>query len=57
MYLMRAEAKYRMGDAGAAAADVNAVRQARNPGWASIALTNIDQILEERGFFVYYNLL
>jgi hypothetical protein len=57
IYLMRAEAKLRRGDAAGALADVNAVRAARRYGTLQApALTAIDlnTLLRERGFELYW---
>jgi starch-binding outer membrane protein, SusD/RagB family len=56
VYLMRAEAKLRKGDAAGALADVNIVRAARTasappPALASI---NLDLLFRERGFEFYW---
>ena len=55
MYLNRAEAYLRLAspNVAAASADLNAVRQARNPGWADVTAT-LDLILKERGFEFYW---
>jgi len=51
-YLMRAEAKFRMGDSGGALEDVNAVRAARG----AALLNSIDEagLLDELGFEFYW---
>jgi hypothetical protein len=57
VYLMRAEAKLRKGDAAGALTDVNAVRTARKQGTLQApALTSIDlnTLLRERGFELYW---
>jgi hypothetical protein len=57
VYLMRAEAKLRKGDAAGALADVNAVRTARRYGTLQApALTsiNLDGMFRERGFELYW---
>ena len=60
VYLMRAEAKLRKGDAAGALVDVNAVRTARKNGTLQApALTsiNLDGMLRERGFELYWEFL
>lgn len=58
IYLMRAEAKLRTGDAGGALADVNMVRSARTarPEQTPAPLTSLDLdlLLRERGFELYW---
>ena len=58
IYLMRAEAKLRSGDAAGALADVNTVRTARNarPDQTPAPLTAIDLdiLFRERGFELYW---
>lgn len=59
IYLMRAEAKLRKGDAGGALADVNRVRAARTlttpaPPLAAITL---DLLFRERGFELYWEMV
>lgn len=58
IYLMRAEAKLRLGDQAGALADVNAVRAARTarPAQTPAALTEIDLdiMFRERGFELYW---
>ncbi|MDX2284461.1 MAG: RagB/SusD family nutrient uptake outer membrane protein [Bacteroidia bacterium] len=58
IYLMRAEARLRLGDAGAALADVNAVRTSRTarPAQTPAALTAVDLeiLFRERGFELYW---
>ena len=58
VYLMRAEARLRKGDAAAALTDVNAVRTSRTATGAGRALTsvNLDQLFRERGFELYWEL-
>ena len=60
VYLMRAEAKLRMGDAGGALADVNTVRTSRTarPDQTPAALTAITlpTLLRERGFEFYWEM-
>ncbi|PHQ60017.1 MAG: RagB/SusD family nutrient uptake outer membrane protein [Maribacter sp.] len=56
MYMMRAEAKLRMGDAGAALADVNIVRASRTARHTAPPLTEMttDILYRERGFEFYW---
>jgi hypothetical protein len=58
VYLMRAEAKLRNGDAGGALADVNTLRAGRTarPDQTPPALTSLDAdiLLRERGFELYW---
>lgn len=57
IYLLRAEAKMRKGDAAGAMNDVNAIRAKRSAAGKSLpALTSItlDDILNERGFELYW---
>ena len=58
VYLMRAEARLRKGDAAAALTDVNAVRTSRTATGAGRSLTsvNLDQLFRERGFELYWEL-
>lgn len=58
VYLMRAEARLRKGDAASALTDVNAVRTSRTATGAGLALTgvNLDQLFRERGFELYWEL-
>jgi len=58
VYLMRAEARLRKGEAAAALTDVNAVRTARTANGVGRALTsvNLDQLFRERGFELYWEL-
>lgn len=58
VYLMRAEARLRKGDAAAALTDVNTVRTSRTATGAGRALTsvNLDQLFRERGFELYWEL-
>ncbi|MAZ27965.1 MAG: RagB/SusD family nutrient uptake outer membrane protein [Cytophagaceae bacterium] len=60
VYLMRAEAKLRMGDNGGALADVNTVRTSRNArpeqtpaAWSSI---DLETLFRERGFEFYWEM-
>ncbi|WP_031527534.1 RagB/SusD family nutrient uptake outer membrane protein [Dyadobacter crusticola] len=59
VYLMRAEAKLRKGDAASALADVNLVRASRTSRLAPPALTsmNLDILFRERGFEFYWEML
>ena len=58
VYLMRAEARLRKGDAASALTDVNAVRTSRTATGAGRALAsvNLDQLFRERGFELYWEL-
>jgi hypothetical protein len=59
VYLMRAEAKLRKGDAAGALADVNALRAARVNGTIKApALTSLtlDILFRERGFELYWEM-
>lgn len=58
VYLMRAEARLRKGDAASALTDVNAVRTSRTATGVGRALTavNLDQLFRERGFELYWEL-
>jgi hypothetical protein len=58
VYLMRAEARLRKGEAAAALTDVNAVRTSRTANGVSRALpsVNLDQLFRERGFELYWEL-
>ncbi|KQS34381.1 RagB/SusD family nutrient uptake outer membrane protein [Dyadobacter sp. Leaf189] len=59
VYLMRAEAKLRKGDAASALTDVNLVRASRTATLAPPALTsmNLDLLFRERGFEFYWEML
>jgi hypothetical protein len=59
VYLMRAEAKLRKGDAAGALADVNLIRAARTSATPAPALTsmNLDLLLRERGFELYWEMV
>jgi hypothetical protein len=59
IYLMRAEAKLRKGDAAGALADVNIVRAARTARGTIPALTemNLDILYRERGFELYWEMV
>jgi hypothetical protein len=57
VYLMRAEAKLRKGDAAGALTDVNAVRAARKNGTLqapALAAIDLNTLLRERGFELYW---
>jgi len=58
VYLNRAEAKMRMGDAAGALADINMLRTSRNarPDQTPAALTDLDleRLYDERGFELYW---
>ncbi|MEY4660243.1 MAG: hypothetical protein RLZZ42_195, partial [Bacteroidota bacterium] len=59
VYLMRAEAKMRKGDAAGALTDLNAVRTARVSGSlkaAALPSASLDLIYRERGFELYWEL-
>ena len=58
VYLMRAEAKMRKGDASGALSDVNKIRAARTVTKPAPALTtmNLDLLLRERGFELYWEM-
>jgi hypothetical protein len=59
VYMMRAEAKLRKGDAAGALADVNLVRASRTATLPPPALTslNLDILFRERGFEFYWEML
>jgi len=59
IYMMRAEAKLRKGDAAGALVDVNTVRASRTATLAPPALTSItlDLLFRERGFEFYWEML
>jgi len=59
IYMMRAEAKLRKGDAASALADVNTVRASRTATLAPPALTSmtLDLLFRERGFEFYWEML
>lgn len=59
VYLMRAEAKLRKGDAAGALADVNTVRAARTSSKPAPALTSLtlDLLFRERGFEFYWEMV
>ena len=56
VYMMRAEAKLRKGDAAGALADVNTVRNARTANIPSSSLNSLtlDILFRERGFEFYW---
>lgn len=58
VYLMRAEAKLRKGDAASALTDVNAVRTARSASGVGTPLASIDLnlLFRERGFELYWEM-
>jgi len=59
VYLMRAEAKLRKGDASGALADVNLVRASRNASFPPPPLTTmtLDLLFRERGFELYWEMV
>jgi hypothetical protein len=60
VYFMRAEAKLRKGDAAGAVADVNIVRMSRTAYAvqpSAITTLTMDQLLKERGFEFYWEML
>lgn len=59
IYMMRAEAKLRKGDAASALTDVNTVRASRTATLAPPALTSmtLDLLFRERGFEFYWEML
>ncbi len=59
VYLMRAEAKLRKGDAAGALADVNAVRASRTSSTPPPPLTSmtLDLLFRERGFELYWEMV
>lgn len=57
IYLIRAEAKLRGGDAAGALTDVNAIREKRSQAGKTLPLLSsvtLDNILDERGFELYW---
>jgi hypothetical protein len=59
VYLMRAEAKLRKGDAAGALADVNALRAARTNGSVkapALSSLTLDLLFRERGFELYWEM-
>jgi hypothetical protein len=58
VYLMRAEAKLRLGDAAGAVADVNAVRTARNhPRLLDVSDMDLEALYLERGYELYWEMV
>ncbi|WP_462249192.1 RagB/SusD family nutrient uptake outer membrane protein [Ferruginibacter sp.] len=57
VYLMRAEAKLRKGDAAGALADVNIVRAARTNPPPPLPLITLDLLFRERGFELYWEMV
>jgi hypothetical protein len=57
IYLMRAEAKLRKGDAAGALADVNIVRAARTNPPAPLTSITLDLLFRERGFELYWEMV
>lgn len=59
VYLMRAEAKLRKGDAAGALTDVNSVRTCRTANFVGTTLSSVDldNLFRERGFELYWELL
>lgn len=57
IYLMRAEAKLRKGDAAGALADVNTVRAARTKPAKPLAQLDLDILFRERGFEFYWEMI
>ncbi|MEA5460646.1 RagB/SusD family nutrient uptake outer membrane protein [Arcicella sp. LKC2W] len=57
IYLMRAEAKLRKGDATSALADANIVRASRNTPPPALKAISIDILFKERGFEFYWEML
>jgi hypothetical protein len=60
VYLMRAEAKMRKGDAAGALTDVNTVRTARTSGTLTgktLSSVTLDLIYRERGFELYWEMI
>ncbi len=57
IYLMRAEAKLRKGDAAGALADVNIVRAARTAPAAPLTALTSDLLFRERGFEFYWEMV
>ena len=56
MYLMRAEAKLRKGDAAGAQTDINTVRLARDGGIMLGQAPGLDEMLDELGFEFYWEM-
>lgn len=57
IYLMRAEAKLRKGDAAGALADVNIVRASRTNPPAALTSLTLDLLFRERGFELYWEMV
>lgn len=57
VYLMRAEAKLRKGDAAGALLDVNAVRSSRTKAAPALSTITLDLLFRERGFEFYWEML
>ena len=57
IYLMRAEAKLRKGDASGALNDVNTIRAARTNPAAPLSTMNLDLLFRERGFELYWEMV
>jgi hypothetical protein len=57
IYLMRAEAKLRKGDATSALADANIVRASRNTPPPALKEMTLDILFKERGFEFYWEML
>lgn len=57
IYLMRAEAKLRKGDATSALADANIVRASRNTPPPALKAISLDILFKERGFEFYWEML
>jgi len=53
IYLMRAEAKFRKGDAAGALTDINILRAKRNV--PTLSVVTLDKILNERGYEFYWD--
>ncbi len=57
IYLMRAEAKLRKGDAAGALADVNTVRAARTKPAKPLTKMDLETLFQERGFEFYWEMI